>query len=60
MSVCLCLLLARLRALATNSASKLNVLWLNGNALCMNGAKISVFEKTGEVRLGSFLECHYG
>ena len=43
----------------TETASKLDILWLNSNSLCMDGSQIGVFKQTNKVSLGSFLERSY-
>jgi hypothetical protein len=45
-----------LRALAANAPGKLNVLGHDGDALCVNGAKVRVLKETDEVRLGGLLQ----
>ena len=44
----------------TDSAGELDVLWHDGNALGVDGAKVGILEKTDEVSLGSLLEGHDG
>jgi len=46
----------RLRALATEAAGELNVLGLDGNALCVNGAEVGVLEQRHEVSLDGLLK----
>ena len=47
-------------ALATNPASKSDILRLDGHALGVNGAQVGVFEERHEVSLGGFLESQDG
>jgi len=46
----------RLRPLAPEPPGKLDVLWLDGNALGVDGSKVGVFEEGNEVGLGGLLE----
>lgn len=46
----------RLRPLAPESPSKLDILGLDGDALGMDGSEISVFKEGNEVGLGGLLE----
>lgn len=48
-----------LRALATNAASKLDVLAHDGDALSVNRVQVTVLEKVDEVRFCGFLKCNY-
>ncbi len=50
--------LARLRALATDTAGKLDVLGHDGDALGVDRAEVGVLEQRGEVRLGRLLQRH--
>ena len=43
-------------AFTTDAAGELDVLWHDGDALGVDGAKVGVFEETNEVGLGGFLE----
>ena len=43
-------------AFTTDAAGELDVLWHDGDALGVDGAKVGVFEETDEVGLGGFLE----
>jgi len=43
-------------AFTTDAASELDVLWHDGDASGVDGAKVGVFEETNEVGLGGFLE----
>lgn len=52
--------LTNLSPLASDPASKLNILRHNGNPLCMNRAKVSVLEQPNEVGLSSFLKRRNG
>merc|ERR1719433_2202725 len=45
-----------LGSLATDSSCQLNILWHDSNSLGVNGAQVSVFKETNQVRLTSFLE----
>jgi len=45
-----------LRALATESSGKLDILGLNGDTLGVDGAQVGVLEKRDEVSLNGFLE----
>jgi hypothetical protein len=45
-----------LRSFTTDSASKLDVLWLDGDTLGMDSSKVGVFEKTNKVSLSRFLK----
>ena len=45
-----------LRALATETAGKLDVLGLDGDTLGVNSAQVGVFEEGDEVSLNGFLE----
>jgi hypothetical protein len=42
--------------LATDPAGELHVLWVDRDALCVDGAQVGVLEKTDEVGLGGLLE----
>ena len=53
-------LITVLHALSTNTASKLDILRLDGHALGVNGAHVGVFEERHEVSLGGFLESQDG
>ena len=48
----------RLRTFTTDPARKLNVFGHDGNTLGMNGAEISVFKQTDNIRLRCFLQGH--
>ena len=52
--------MARLRALATDAAGKLDVLREDGDALGVDGAEVGVLKEADEVRLGRLLERHDG
>ena len=45
-----------LRALATDAAGKLDVLWHDGDALGVDGAEVGVLKEVDEVCLGGLLE----
>ena len=47
---------SHLRALATETAGKLDVFGLDGDTLCVDGAKVGVFKEGDEVSLNGFLE----
>jgi histone H3 len=50
----------RLVPLATETTSELEVLWLDGDTLSVNGGQVGVLEEGDEVGLGSLLEGHDG
>ena len=43
-------------ALSTNTAGQLDILWLDGNTLGMNGTQVSVLKESNEVSLGGLLQ----
>jgi len=45
---------------STDSSCQLDVFWHNGDSLCVDGAKIGIFEETNEVSFRGFLESSYG
>ena len=45
---------------ASDSASKLNILWHNGDTLSVNGTEISVFKESNQISLSSFLQRRHG
>ncbi len=47
-------------AFAADAASKLDILGKDSHTLGVDGTKVGVLEETGEVRLRSLLERHYG
>ena len=49
-----------LRALATETAGKLDVLALDSDTLGVHGAQVGILEKGDEVSLSGFLEGHDG
>ena len=48
-----------LGSLATDAASELDVLWHDGHTLCVDGAKVGVFEETNKIRFSGLLESKY-
>ena len=46
----------RLRAFASDSAGKLDVLWHDGDSLGVDGGQVGVLEKSNKVSLGSLLK----
>ena len=51
---------SRSRALTANATGELNVLRHDGDALCVDGAEVSVLEEADEVRLGRLLKREHG
>ena len=51
---------AHLRALATDTAGKLDVFGHDGDTLGVDGAQVGVFEKSNKVCLGGFLQSKNG
>ena len=45
-----------LRSFTADSASKLDILWLDGDTLSMDGSQVGVFEKTNKVSFSRFLK----
>ena len=45
---------------STDSAGQLDVLWHDGDALGVDGAKVGILEETDKVSLGRLLEGHDG
>ena len=45
-----------LKLTTSETSRKLNVLWLNGNTLGMDGSQVGVLEERDEVSFGSFLK----
>ena len=50
----------RLRPLATDAASKLDVFWHDGHTLGVDGAQVGVLEESDQVGLAGFLQGHDG
>ena len=51
---------SRLGALSTDTASELDVLRHDGDALGVDGAKVRVLEQTDQISLAGLLQCHDG
>ena len=51
---------AVLSAFTTDAAGELDVLWHDGDSLCVDGAQVGVFEKTHQVSLAGLLKGHHG
>ena len=49
-----------LSSLSTDSASKLDILWHDGDTLGVDGAQVGVLEQTDQVGLAGLLESHDG
>ena len=49
-----------LSAFSSDSAGQLDILGHDGDSLGVDGAQVSVLEKTHQVGLGSFLKSHHG
>uniref|UniRef100_A0AC35GY44 Uncharacterized protein n=1 Tax=Panagrolaimus sp. PS1159 TaxID=55785 RepID=A0AC35GY44_9BILA len=45
-----------LSTFTTNTTSKLNIFWHDSNTFGMDGAKVSIFEKTNKISFCSFLK----
>jgi hypothetical protein len=45
-------------ALSPQTTSELEILWLDGDTLSMDGSQVGIFEQRDKVSLSSFLESH--